>query len=171
MDVDGSKYGISLQISAHQVFAEIMRARGITVDYKRQIKTWEDLNVGDSENFTKTMTETDLILWVGLTGDLNPIHIDKEYSKKTIFGDVLVPGFLVSGLISTVVTQVALGNVGANICLKFVKPTYIGDTITATATIIEKIETKKMVKLAVKCVNQKDELVIVGDGMEYILEI
>jgi 3-hydroxybutyryl-CoA dehydratase len=139
------------------------------MDYKNKIKRWEDLRVGDSASFTKTMTETDLILWVGITGDLNPMHIDKEYGKNTSFGDVLVPGSLVSGLISTVVTQVTFGNVGANSRQKFIKPTYIGDTITATATIVEKIEAKSVVKLEVKCVNQKDELVIIGEVTEYIL--
>ncbi|MEA4925117.1 MAG: MaoC family dehydratase [Syntrophomonadaceae bacterium] len=140
------------------------------MDYSDKIKHWEDLKVGDSASFTKTITETDIILWVGLTGDLNPIHIDKEYSKTTRFGDVIAPGVLVQGLISNTVTMVTFGNVYANQSIKFLKPVYIGDTITATATIIEKLEEKHMVKLETKCVNQKDELVMVGEGMEYILK-
>lgn len=140
------------------------------MSYEDQIKKWDDLQIGDSASFTKTMTETDVIMWVGLTGDMNPIHIDKEYSKDTRFGDVLVPGLMVAGLISTVVTQATFGNVYANQSIKFVKPVYIGDTITATATIVEKIEKKHMVKLETRCVNQKDELVMIGEGMEYILE-
>lgn len=140
------------------------------MDYNDKIKHWEDLKVGDSASFTKTITETDIILWVGLTGDLNPIHIDKEYSKTTRFGDVIAPGVLVQGLISNTVTMVTFGNVYANQSIKFLKPVYIGDTITATATIIEKLEEKHMVKLETKCVNQKDELVMIGEGMEYILK-
>lgn len=137
--------------------------------YEDKIKKWDDLKVGDSASFTKTMTETDVITWVGLTGDLNPVHIDKEYSKGTRFGDVLVPGVLVLGLISTTITQATFGNVYANQSIKFIKPVYIGDTITATATIIEKIEAKRMVRLETKCVNQKGDLVMIGEGMEYIL--
>lgn len=140
------------------------------MDYSDRIKKWDDLNIGDSSSFTKTMTETDVIIWVGLTGDLNPVHIDKEYSKTTRFGDVLVPGIMVAGLISTAVTQATFGNVYANQSIKFTKPVYIGDTITATATIVEKLETKHMVRLETKCVNQKGELVMVGEGMEYILK-
>lgn len=140
------------------------------MDYSDRIKKWDDLNVGDSSSFTKTMTETDVVIWVGLTGDLNPVHIDKEYSKTTRFGDVLVPGIMVAGLISTAVTQATFGNVYANQSIKFTKPVYIGDTITATATIVEKLEAKHMVRLETKCVNQKGETVMVGEGMEYILK-
>lgn len=127
------------------------------------------MNVGDSASFTKTMTETDVILWVGLTGDLNPIHIDQEYCKTTRFGKVLVPGVLVLGLISNVMTQVTFGHVYANQSVKFLKPVYVGDTITATGTIIEKLDAKNMVKVETKCVNQDGALVMIGEGMEYIL--
>ncbi|HCF50553.1 MAG TPA: enoyl-CoA hydratase [Syntrophomonas sp.] len=140
------------------------------MNYSEKIKHWEDMSVGDSASFTKTITETDVILWVGLTGDMNPIHIDKEYSKTTRFGDVIVPGLMVAGLISTTVTMATFGNVYANQNIKFLKPVYIGDTITATATIIEKLEDKHMVKLETKCVNQKGEAVMIGQGMEYILK-
>jgi 3-hydroxybutyryl-CoA dehydratase len=139
------------------------------MDYSEKIKHWDDMNVGDSATFTKTITETDVILWVGLTGDLNPIHIDKEYSKTTRFGDVIVPGVMVLGLISNTITMATFGNVYANQSIKFLKPVYIGDTITATATIVEKIEAKHMVKLETKCENQKGELIMIGEGMEYIL--
>lgn len=139
------------------------------MDYSDKIKHWDDMNIGDAATFTKTITETDVILWVGLTGDLNPIHIDKEYSKTTRFGDVIVPGVMVLGLISNTITMATFGNVYANQSIKFLKPVYIGDTITATATIIEKIEAKHMVKLETKCVNQKGDLIMVGEGMEYIL--
>jgi len=139
------------------------------MDYSEKIKHWDDMNIGDAATFTKTITETDVILWVGLTGDLNPIHIDREYSKTTRFGDVIVPGVMVLGLISNTITMATFGNVYANQSIKFLKPVYIGDTITATATIVEKIEAKHLVKLETKCVNQKDELIMIGEGMEYIL--
>lgn len=137
--------------------------------YENRVRKWEDMQVGDSASFTKTMTETDVVLWVGLTGDMNPIHIDQEYSKTTRFGKVLVPGVLVLGLVSNVITQVTFGHVYANQSIKFLKPVYIGDTVTATGTIIEKIEAKNMVRIETKCVNQDGALVMIGEGMEYIL--
>ena len=139
------------------------------MSYENRIKKWEDINVGDSACFTKTITETDVVIWVGLTGDLNPIHIDHEYTKTTRFGKVLVPGVLVLGLISNVMTQIAFGHVYANQSIKFLKPVYIGDTITATGTIVEKIESKNMIRVETKCVNQDGALVMIGEGMEYIL--
>lgn len=139
------------------------------MSYKNKIRKWEDMNVGDSASFIKTITETDVVIWVGLTGDLNPIHIDQEYAKTTQFGRVLVPGVMVLGLISNVMTQVTFGHVYANQSIKFIKPVYIGDTITATGTIIEKIDAKNMVKVETKCVNQDGGLVMIGEGMEYIL--
>lgn len=140
------------------------------MNYSEKIKHWDDMKVGDAASFTKTITETDVVLWVGLTGDMNPIHIDRVYSKTTRFGDVIVPGLMVAGLISTTVTLATFGNVYANQSIKFLKPVYIGDTITATATIIEKLEDKHMVKLETKCVNQNGEAVMIGEGMEYILK-
>ncbi len=139
------------------------------MSYENKVRRWEDMQVGDSASFTKTMTETDVIMWVGLTGDLNPIHIDREYAQTTRFGKVLVPGVLVLGLISNVMTQVTFGHVYANQSIKFLKPVYIGDTITAIGTITEKIEAKNIVKVETKCVNQDGVLVMIGEGMEYIL--
>lgn len=139
------------------------------MNYQDKIKTWETLKPGDVETMTKTMTESDIMLWVGITGDMNPVHIDRVYSKNTRFQDVVVPGLCVAGLISTAVTKVTFGNVYAMQNLKFVKPVYIGDTITATAVIKEKLEGKHMVQIETTCVNQKNEVVIVGEAREYIL--
>jgi 3-hydroxybutyryl-CoA dehydratase len=139
------------------------------MNYEDKIKTWDSLKPGNVETMTKTMTESDIMLWVGITGDMNPVHIDKEYGKTTRFKDVVVPGLCVAGLISTAVTKVTFGNVYAMQNLKFIKPVYIGDTITATATIKEKLEEKHMVQIETTCTNQKGEVVIVGEGREYIL--
>ena len=68
------------------------------MDYSAKIKHWDDINVGDVETFTKTLTQTDMTLWVGLTGDMNPVHIDKEYAATTRFKDVIIPGLMVAGL-------------------------------------------------------------------------
>ena len=139
------------------------------MDYTSKIKHWDDIHVGDQVTFTKTMTQTDMILWVGLTGDMNPVHIDKEYAQTTRFKDVIIPGLMVAGLISTVMTQSTFGNVYSGQTLKFIKPVYVGDTITAVATVIEKMEEKHRVKIKTECYNQRDELVITGEGQEYIM--
>ena len=139
------------------------------MDYASKIKHWDDIHVGDQQTFTKTMTQTDVTLWVGLTGDMNPVHIDREYAAATRFKDVLVPGLMVAGLISTVMTQSTFGNVYSGQSLKFLKPVYVGDTITAVGTVIEKIPEKRRVRIKTECFNQRDELVVTGEGVEYIL--
>ena len=139
------------------------------MDYASKIKRWDDISVGAVETFTKTMTQTDVTLWVGLTGDMNPVHIDREYAATTRFKDVIVPGLMVAGLISTVMTQSTFGNVYSGQTLKFLKPVYVGDTITAVATVVDKLEEKHRVVVKTECYNQRDELVIVGEGQEYIL--
>ena len=139
------------------------------MDYSKKIKHWDDINVGDVETFTKTMTQTDMVLWVGLTGDMNPVHIDTEYAATTRFKDVIIPGLMVAGLISTVMTQSTFGNVYSGQTLKFLKPVYVGDTITAVATVVDKLEEKHRVVIKTECFNQRDELVITGEGQEYIM--
>lgn len=139
------------------------------MNYSEKIKRWDDINVGDVESFAKTMTESDMILWVGLTGDMNPMHIDREYAASTRFQNVIIPGLLAAGLISTVMTQSTFGNVYSGQSLKFLKPVYVGDTITAVATVVEKLEEKHRVRIKTECYNQKNELVITGEGQEYIM--
>lgn len=139
------------------------------MNYSAEIKHWDDIHVGDEARFTKTMTQTDVVLWVGLTGDMNPIHIDTEYSKTTRFENVVVPGLMVAGLISTVMTKATFGNVYSGQTLKFIRPVYIDDTVTAVATVVEKMEEKHRVKIRTECFNQNGELVIAGEGQEYIM--
>lgn len=139
------------------------------MDYLRDIKGWNDIHEGDVETFTKTITQTDVTLWVGLTGDMNPIHINTEYAKATRFGNVIVPGLMVAGLISTVMTKSTFGNIYSGQSLKFLKPVYLGDTITASATVTEKMEEKRRVRIKTECFNQRGELVIAGEGQEYII--
>lgn len=139
------------------------------MNYSAEIKHWDDIHVGDEARFTKTMTQTDVVLWVGLTGDMNPIHIDTEYSKITRFENVVVPGLMVAGLISTVMTKATFGNVYSGQTLKFIRPVYIDDTVTAVATVVEKMEEKHRVKIRTECFNQNGELVIAGEGQEYIM--
>ena len=139
------------------------------MEYDKQIKRWDDIHVDDVATFTKTITQTDVTLWVGLTGDMNPVHIDSEYAKTTRFKDVIVPGLMVAGLISTVMTNSTFGNVYSGQTLKFLKPVYLNETITAVATVIEKMEEKHRVKIKTECFNQNGDLVIVGEGQEYIM--
>lgn len=140
------------------------------MDYSSTVKTWDDFQVGDSANFAKTITNADIVMWCGLTGDMNPVHLDKEYSKDTRFGDIIVPGVYVLGFISATISKVAMGHVYASQNIRFMKPVYVGDTITAEVTILEKLESKHMLRLRTRCTNQKGEVVMDGEALHYILK-
>lgn len=126
--------------------------------------TIDTIRVGDSASFTKTVTETDIILYAGISGDFNPAHINAEYAKNSMFGQRIAHGMLSAGFISNVLgTQLpGPGTIYLGQELKFVKPVYLGDTVTATVTVKERIEEKNRLKLDTTVTNQRGETVITG---------
>ena len=139
------------------------------MDAAMDIKHWDDINIGDKHTLSKKITMEDISAWVSMMGDDNPVHTDEEYAKTTRFGNVIAPGIMIAGFISTVMTKATFGNVYSGQTLKFLKPVYVGDTITAVGEIIEKLEEKHRVVIRTECFNQNGELVITGEGQEYII--
>lgn len=133
------------------------------------IKSWEDIRIGETYTFTKVITKEDIVTWVEMMGDDNPVHVDEDYAATTRFGQVIAPGLMVAGLISTIMTKATFGNVYSGQTLKFIKPVFVGDIITARAEVIDKLEEKHRVVIKTECFNQNDELVITGEGQEYII--
>lgn len=121
------------------------------------MKTIDTIQVGDSASFTKTVTETDIILYAGISGDFNPAHIDAEHAKASMFGQRIAHGMLSAGFISNVLgTQLpGPGTIYMGQELRFVKPVFIGDTVTATCTVTERIVEKNRLKLETIVTNQK----------------
>ena len=128
------------------------------------MKTMDQIKLGDSAAFTKTVTETDIILYAGVSGDFNPAHMDAESAKSSMFGQRIAHGMLSAGFISNVLgTQVpGPGTIYMGQELRFVKPVFIGDTVTATVTVTERIEEKNRLKLDTVVTNQRGEAVITG---------
>ncbi len=127
-------------------------------------KTINDIKVGDTESFTKTVSEADVYNFAGVTGDFNPAHIDEEYAKGTFFKKRIAHGMLSAGFISKVLgTQLpGPGAVYMKQDLKFLAPVYIGDTITARCEVTEVITEKNRIVLKTTCVNQSGIVVIDG---------
>jgi 3-hydroxybutyryl-CoA dehydratase len=127
-------------------------------------KTYEEINIGDNASFSKTVTETDIIIYAGLTGDFNPLHVNSEFAKTSIFGERVAHGTIALGLIAPVVGMKlpGLGSILLHMEAKFIAPVKINDTITAEAKVIEKIEKNKSVKLATRFYNQRGEDVVQG---------
>ncbi len=130
-------------------------------------KTIQDINIGDKDTFTKTVTEYDIYNFAGVTGDMNPMHINHEYAKETPFGSRIAHGILALGFISTVLgTKIpGPGSIYVKQSCQFVKPVLIGDTITATVEVTEKDESKNRVYLRTYCTNQKGEVVLEGEAL------
>ena len=129
--------------------------------------TINEMTVGQQASFTKTVTETDVYLFAGITGDLNPAHINQVASEKTMFKGRIAHGMLSAGFISNVLGMKlpGPGTIYLSQELKFTKPVYINDTVTATATVIEKIEEKNRLVLETICTNQKGDVVIKGKAV------
>jgi 3-hydroxybutyryl-CoA dehydratase len=125
------------------------------------------IEVGDKASFTKTITETDVILFAGSTGDMNPFHINEEYARQTRFGKRIAHGMLVTGLISAVMGMKlpGPGTIYLRQELDFRQPVYIGDTITAVAEVVQVREDKPVVTLSTNCYNQNDEIVVEGKAV------
>jgi len=129
-------------------------------------KTYETLNIGDKDSFEKTLSESDVYLFSGITGDFNPAHINEKESMQTKFGGRIVHGMLTGSLISTVIgTKLpGTGTIYLQQDLQFVKAVRIGDTIRAEVEVVEKLE-KGRVLLKTQCYNQHDELVVDGKAL------
>lgn len=129
-------------------------------------KTLQELNIGDNASFSKTITESDVYLYAGITGDFNPAHINEQVAKEGIFKERIAHGMLTAGLISAVlgVHLPGPGSIYLGQTLKFTAPVRFNDTITATVTVKEKKEEKNIVILETICTNQNEEMVLKGEA-------
>lgn len=123
-----------------------------------------EIKIGDKANFQKTITETDVYLYAGVTGDINPAHINEVEASKGIFKQRIAHGMLTAGLVSAVlgVKLPGPGTIYLAQELKFTAPVKFGDTIDAVVEVIEKIEEKNRIKLKTVCTNQDGIVVLSG---------
>lgn len=129
----------------------------------RDVK-FADIKVGDTASMSKTISEYDVYAFAGLTGDFNPVHINAEFSKDTIFKGRIAHGMLSVGMISAVLGTSLPGVNTIYLAqeLTFKAPVKIGDTVTATVEVLEKIEGKNRVILRTTATTQDGTLVIDG---------
>ena len=127
---------------------------------------FEDLEVGMSASFAKTITEADIVLFAGASGDNNAVHINEEFAKGTVFEGRIAHGMLTASVISAAIAGRLPGPgtiyLGQN--LRFKAPVRPGDTVHATVTVKELFPEKRRVSLTTVCtVNGK--VVIEGDAL------
>ncbi len=123
-------------------------------------------NEGDTESISKQITEEDVQTYSSLSLDTNPVHLDSEYASHTRFGRRIAHGLYVAGLISAVIgTKIpGPGAIYTGQTLRFVRPVYLGDTVTATATISKYDRERGRMTLQTVCKNQGGEAVLEGEA-------
>lgn len=141
-----------------------------------KLASFEDFKIGDTKSITKATSDDTVKIFAELTGDFNPLHVNEEFAQKSMFKRRLVHGAFSSGLISTVIGM-KLPGPGAlyldQFC-KFKKPVFIGDILTATATVVDKIVKEKAGKspmklLILETVVTNQDNVVVTEGKATIL--
>jgi 3-hydroxybutyryl-CoA dehydratase len=126
----------------------------------------DDLKVGDTASFGKTVTEADIVLFAGITGDTNPVHLNQDFAAATLFKGRIAHGMLSAGFISTVLgTKLpGPGAIYLSQSLKFKAPVRPGDTVKATVTVTDIVLDRKRVTLSTVC-TVGDVVVIEGEAV------
>lgn len=130
-------------------------------------KSYEELELGERASVSKTITETDVYLFAGISGDFNPMHVNEEYARLTSFGSRVAHGPLTQSLSAPLVGMKlpGLGTIAVEFSTRFKAPVYFGDTITVTGEIVEKIQDRKWVRVALNWTNQKGKVVAEGSAV------
>lgn len=131
-----------------------------------------NFKVGDMACYTRMVTSDLITELADVSEDYNPLHIDDEYAQKTVFGAKIAHGLFCIGLISRVIGMQlpGEGSVFVNEKLNYRKPVYVGDSITAYVEIISIDEKKSFVEVEIRCVNQKEEVVMDGTSLLKIMK-
>lgn len=130
-------------------------------------KSIDQIKVGDAAEFAKTVTETDIYLYAGITGDFNPAHVNEAYAKNTFFKTRIAHGMLTAGFISAILANQlpGPGTIYLKQELTFLAPVHIGDTITGRVEVLELISEKNRLKLKTVCTNQNGIVVLDGEAL------
>lgn len=126
--------------------------------------TYDELTVGRTASSTHEVGTREIALFAGLSGDVNPAHLDAEYAAGSMFGGVIAHGMLTAGWISALLgtTLPGPGTIYLDQTLSFRRPVRPGDRLTATVTVTAKSDEKKRVTLDCRCTNQDGKDVVVG---------
>lgn len=138
-------------------------------------KTVDDIPVGLSTSFSKTVSESDVYLFAGITGDLDPNHVDEEFCRGTSLGHRVAHGALIVGYMSAASSRILedfdrpMVSAGYD-RIRFIKPVYLGDTITVEYVIASLDAARERIVAKVEVKNQRGELVCVADHIMQLVD-
>jgi 3-hydroxybutyryl-CoA dehydratase len=133
---------------------------------------FDELFVGQAAEWAKTVTEADVVLYAGVTGDFNPAHVNEPEAQRSRFQGRIAHGMLGAGFISAAIAMrlPGPGTIYLSQSLRFTAPVRIGDTVTARVEVAELIEKRRRVRLTTVCRNQRGETVIDGEATVMVPE-
>lgn len=133
---------------------------------------FRDIVPGMTAEIRRTVTDADVVLFAGVTGDMNPAHLDAVAAERTRFGARVAHGMLCAGYISAVLGMKLPGPgvIYMGQSLRFMSPVFIGDTVTSQVEVLAVIGDKRRVQLATRCFNQKGEQVLDGEALVWLPE-
>ncbi|MCW2841753.1 MAG: dehydratase [Aeromicrobium sp.] len=145
------------------------------VGINRSVTGYERTSVGQHVSFAKTVSESDVYLFAGLTGDLADLHVNADAMSKSSYGQRIAHGVLTVGLMSTASTRM-IDLVGGRVVsygydrIRFVGPVFLGDTVTIAYTIAERLDEKRQTVAKVEATNQRGEMVAVAHHILQFLD-
>ncbi len=134
-------------------------------------KSIQEMNIGDRSSFKKTITETDVYLFAGITADMNPLHIDREFAQNSEFSRPIAHGIIGVGILAGVSAREFPGAIYLSQTIKFLNPVYIGDTIEAFVELIKKDEQKGLITFRTWCENQNGQVIMDGDSLGLVRKV
>jgi acyl dehydratase len=134
-------------------------------------QTFDEIAIGATASLTRTLTWDDIRLFAVMSGDINPAHLDPAFAESDSFHKIIAHGMWGGALISTVLgTKLpGPGTIYLGQTLRFKRPAALGDTITVTATAVDKDVERRRITFDCQCVNQHGEVVIILAGKGFVL--
>lgn len=132
----------------------------------------EDVVVGTCVVFTKTVSESDVYLYAGITGDFSPNHVDEQYMRQGAYGSRIAHGTLLVGFMSTASARLRIGrtvSLGYD-RIRFIQPVRFGDTVTTRYTVESVDLARRRITARVECVNQHQQTVAVATNIKAFVD-
>ncbi len=127
--------------------------------------TYDELQIGDSATYTRTLTEEELVLFAAVSGDVNPVHLDSQYASQTIFKERIAHGMWSGALISAALATImpGPGTIYLEQSLSFKRPVKLNDTLQVRITVAAK-EPKGRIVMDCEIINQNEDVVVTGQA-------